>query len=101
MSDREHRCSDEKWAVAKRRDMHHFRPDPGDPGTLPRHPQAAYQAPVEEAWRCTAATLSLSRDKFLQPKVEGVLKCGEPPAALTYGVRQLHGFAQHRVRRQA
>lgn len=89
-------------AIAERRDMRHFLPDPVDPALLARLLQAAHQAGsvgLMQPWRfiritdrelrsrihalvrqeCldTANVLAERRDEFLRLKVEGILDCGE------------------------
>lgn len=89
-------------AIALRRDMRHFRPDPVPADTLDRLLQAAHLAPsvgfmqpwrfvrvtdralrrsihdlVEAERRRTADELGPRRAEFLRLKVEGILDCGE------------------------
>jgi 5,6-dimethylbenzimidazole synthase len=89
-------------AIALRRDMRHFRPDPVPPETLERLLQAAHLAPsvgfmqpwrfvrvtdpalrrslhelVESERQRTADELGSRRAEFLKLKVEGILDCGE------------------------
>lgn len=89
-------------AVALRRDMRHFRPDPVDEDVLERLLGAAHLAPsvgFMQPWRFvritdpdlrravhgvveserirTAAALGERRAEFLRLKVEGILDCGE------------------------
>lgn len=89
-------------AVALRRDMRHFRPDPVPPEVLDRLLQAAHLAPsvgymqpwrfirvtdpdlrarvhavVEAERQRTADELGERRSVFLRLKVEGILDCGE------------------------
>ena len=89
-------------AIALRRDMRHFRPDPVPADVLERLLQAAHRAPsvgfmqpwrfvritdpalrrsvhglVEDERRRTADELGERRADFLRLKVEGILDCGE------------------------
>jgi 5,6-dimethylbenzimidazole synthase len=89
-------------AIALRRDMRHFRPDPIPPATFERLLQAAHLAPsvgfmqpwrfvritdpalrrsvhdlVEAERRRTADALDTRKAEFLRLKVEGILECGE------------------------
>jgi 5,6-dimethylbenzimidazole synthase len=89
-------------AIALRRDMRHFRPDPVPPEVLARLLQAAHLAPsvgfmqpwrfvritdpvlrrsvhdlVEAERQRTADELGSRRAEFLRLKVQGILECGE------------------------
>ncbi len=89
-------------AIALRRDMRHFRPDPVPPDVLQRLLDAAHRAPsvgfmqpwrfvritdpelrgavhgvVEAERQRTAEDLGPRRAEFLRLKVEGILDCGE------------------------
>ncbi|OGI42133.1 MAG: 5,6-dimethylbenzimidazole synthase [Candidatus Muproteobacteria bacterium RBG_16_64_11] len=124
MSGTEHRFSETERAavyraIAERRDMRHFRPDPVDPATLHRLLEAAHRAPsvgLMQPWRFlritdpasrqrihtlveqeraqTALALGEREQEFLRLKVEGILECGELlVAALTDG-RERHVFGR-------
>lgn len=89
-------------AIAERRDMRHFKPDPIDTAAFERLLNAAHCAPsvglmqpwrfiriadralreqihrlVEEERLRTAAALGARHDEFMRLKVQGVLECGE------------------------
>ena len=106
-------------AIAERRDMRHFRPDPVDPIVLQRLLQAAHQAPsvglmqpwrflritepvlrelikalVEEERQRTAHALDDRAQEFLKLKVEGVLECGELLVAALMDGREPHIFGR-------
>lgn len=105
-------------AIAERRDMRHFVPEPVAPEVLVRLLEAAHHAPsvgltqpwrflritdaslrqrihrlVEEERRHTAEALGRRQDEFLRLKVEGIAECGELlVVALTDGrERQVFG----------
>ena len=103
----DHRFSDPEIAavyraIAERRDMRHFRPDPVDPALLQRLLWAAHHAPsvgfmqpwrfirvtsralreqmhalVETERQATAQALGERQDDFMRLKVEGLLDAGE------------------------
>ena len=103
----DHRFSDPEIAavyraIAERRDMRHFRPDPVDPALLQRLLWAAHHAPsvgFMQPWRFiritdpalrlaihaeveaerlqTAATLPSRQAEFLRLKIEGIRECSE------------------------
>ena len=103
----DHRFSDPEIAavyraIAERRDMRHFRPDPVDPALLQRLLWAAHHAPsvgfmqpwrfirvtdralreamhalVETERQATAQALGERQDDFMRLKVEGLLEAGE------------------------
>lgn len=106
-------------AIAERRDMRHFKPDPVDAETLERLLQAAHCAPnvglmqpwrfiritdvslrqqihqlVEEERVRTAAALGTRQDEFLRLKVQGVLECGELLVAALCEAREQHIFGR-------
>ncbi len=106
-------------AIAERRDMRHFRPDPVDPAVLQRLLVAAHQAPsvglmqpwrflrmtepglrqkihglVEEERQCTASALDDRAQEFLKLKVEGILECGELLVAALMDGRERHIFGR-------
>jgi 5,6-dimethylbenzimidazole synthase len=106
-------------AIAERRDMRHFKPDPIDADTLLRLLNAAHRAPsvgltqpwrfvrvtdpalrrrihalVEEERGRTAAALGPRNDEFLRLKVEGVLECGELLVAALCEGREQHVFGR-------
>lgn len=106
-------------AIAERRDMRHFRPDPIDPATLHRLLQAAHHAPsvgLMQPWRFlritdavlrrrihalveqervqTALALGERGQEFLRLKVEGILACGELLAAALMDGRAQHVFGR-------
>ena len=120
----EHRFSESERAaiyraIAERRDMRHFRPDPVEPAMLKRLLAAAHQAPsvgLMQPWRFiritdpqlrsaiaslvdeerlrTATALGQRGEKFMRLKVEGIRTCGELfVAALTNG-REKHIFGR-------
>lgn len=89
-------------AIAERRDMRHFRPDPVDAEQLARLLRAAHQAPsvgLMQPWRfirvtapelrtaihdqveaervATAEALNERANEFMRLKVEGIRECGE------------------------
>ena len=106
-------------AIAERRDMRHFRPDPVDTAVLQRLLVAAHQAPsvglmqpwrflrmtepglrqkihglVEEERQCTASALDDRAQEFLKLKVEGILECGELLVAALMDGRERHIFGR-------
>lgn len=106
-------------AIAERRDMRHFRPDPVDPAVLQRLLEAAHHAPsvglmqpwrflritepalrqqihalVEEERKHTANALDSRAQEFLRLKVEGVLECGELLVAALMDGRERHIFGR-------
>lgn len=106
-------------AIAERRDMRHFRPDPVDPAVLLRLLQAAHAAPsvglmqpwrfirvtdaalrvqihalVDAERRATAEALGERSDEFMQLKVEGILDCGELLVAALMDQRERHVFGR-------
>lgn len=124
MSDRAARFSDAERAavyraIAERRDMRHFRPDPIDPVVLQRLLEAAHQAPsvglmqpwrflritdptlrlsiqglVEEERHRTAEALNERAEAFLRLKVEGIRDCGELLVAALMDGRESHVFGR-------
>ncbi len=112
-------CAAVYRAIAERRDMRHFRPDPVDPAVLQRLLAAAHQAPsvglmqpwrflritepdlrqkihalVEEERQCTASALDDRAQEFLKLKVEGILECGELLVAALMDGRERHIFGR-------
>jgi 5,6-dimethylbenzimidazole synthase len=106
-------------AIAERRDMRHFKPDPIEAATLERLLNAAHCAPsvglmqpwrfvrvtdhnlreqihalVEEERRQTAVALGSRGDEFLSLKVQGVLECGELLIAALCERRDQHVFGR-------
>lgn len=106
-------------AIAERRDMRHFRPDPVDPSVLQRLLEAAHQAPsvglmqpwrflritdpalrqaiqglVEEERQRTAEALNTRAEEFLRLKVEGIRDCGELLVAALMDGREPHVFGR-------
>lgn len=106
-------------AIAERRDMRHFRPDPVDPATLARLLEAAHHAPsvgfmqpwrflrvtdrdlrddiralVEEERHRTAEALGERAAEFLRLKVEGIRECGELLVAALMDGRERHVFGR-------
>ena len=106
-------------AIAERRDMRHFRPDPVDPAVLQRLLEAAHQAPsvglmqpwrflritdpalrqaiqglVEEERQRTAEALNTRAEEFLRLKVEGIRDCGELLVAALMDGREPHVFGR-------
>ncbi len=106
-------------AIAERRDMRHFQPDPVDPAVLQRVLEAAHRAPsvglmqpwrfvritdralrreihalVEEERGRTADTLGSRQDEFLRLKVEGIRECGELLVAALMDGRERHVFGR-------
>jgi 5,6-dimethylbenzimidazole synthase len=119
-----HRYSDSEIAavyraIAERRDMRHFLPDPVEPEQLQRLLQAAHLAPsvgFMQPWRFiritdralrkaihelveterhkTAAALGEREEAFLRLKVEGVQECGELLIAALMDRREEHLFGR-------
>ncbi|MEW5973311.1 MAG: 5,6-dimethylbenzimidazole synthase [Pseudomonadota bacterium] len=106
-------------AMAERRDMRHFRPEPVEPDCLARLLNAAHQAPsvglmqpwrflritdavlrgrihalVEEERLRTAEALGERSDEFMRLKVEGILDCGELLVASLADGRERHVFGR-------
>ena len=106
-------------AIAERRDMRHFLPEPVAAETLARLLQAAHQAGsvglmqpwrfiritrqdlrrnihelVEQERRQTAEALSERHDEFMRLKVEGILDCGELLVVALPDQRERHIFGR-------
>ena len=106
-------------AIAERRDMRHFRPDPVEPALLQRLLWAAHQAPsvgfmqpwriiritdaalrqaihalVEEERVATAQALGEREDAFMKLKVEGILEAGEILVVALADGRERHVFGR-------
>ncbi len=106
-------------AIAERRDIRHFLPDPVDEPLLKRLLQAAHLAPsvgFMQPWRFirisdralradihrlveaerleTARALGQREDEFLRLKVEGILDCGELLVAALMDRREEHVFGR-------
>jgi 5,6-dimethylbenzimidazole synthase len=106
-------------AIAERRDMRHFKPDPVDAETLRRLLEAAHRAPsvglmqpwrfvrvtdrelrvrihdlVEQERQRTADALGERRDEFMRLKVQGVLDCGELLVAALCEGREQYVFGR-------
>ncbi len=106
-------------AIAERRDMRHFLPDPIDADILARLLQAAHQAGsvglmqpwrfmritqprlrneihvlVEQERRLTADALAERHDEFMQLKVEGIRDCGELLVVALPDKREQHIFGR-------
>lgn len=106
-------------AIAERRDMRHFKPDPVPPEALERLLQAAHLAPsvgfmqpwrfiritdrslrehihalVEEERIQTARALGEREDEFMRLKVEGVLESGELLVVALMDRREEHIFGR-------
>ncbi len=106
-------------AIAERRDMRHFLPDPVEPEQLQRLLNAAHMAPsvgFMQPWRFiritkaelreqlhalveaeridTARALGQREDEFMKLKVEGVLECGELLVAALMDKREQHVFGR-------
>lgn len=106
-------------AIAQRRDVRHFLPDPIDPTLLYRLLEAAHLAPsvgfmqpwrfiritnaalrqkiyqqVETERRNTALALGAREDEFMRLKVEGVRECGELLVATLMDRRDEHIFGR-------
>ena len=120
----DHRFSDPEIAavyraIAERRDMRHFRPDPVDPALLQRLLWAAHHAPsvgfmqpwrfirvtsralraqmhalVETERRATARALGEREDDFMRLKVEGLLDAGEVVVVALADGREKHVFGR-------
>ncbi|MGY6276808.1 5,6-dimethylbenzimidazole synthase [Methylomonas sp. MgM2] len=119
-----HRFSEQELAgvyraIAERRDMRHFLPDPIEHKTLMRLLQAAHQAGsvglmqpwrfirisdrrlresihqlVEEERRRTASALKHRQDEFMRLKVQGVLECAELLVVALPDKRENHIFGR-------
>jgi 5,6-dimethylbenzimidazole synthase len=119
-----HRFSDPEIAgvyraIAERRDMRHFLPDPVDTETLSRLLQAAHQAGsvglmqpwrfiritdntlrvrihelVEQERQLTAEALAERHDEFMKLKVEAILDCGELLIVALPDKREQHIFGR-------
>lgn len=106
-------------AIAERRDIRHFLPDPVDPSLLQRLLQAAHLGPsvgfmqpwrfirigsaqrrqqihalVEQERILTAQALDAREDEFMRLKVEGILECGEVLVAALMDGRERHVFGR-------
>lgn len=106
-------------AIAERRDMRHFRPDPVDPTVLTRLLRAAHRAPsvgymqpwrfvrvrnrslrqsihelVDSERRRTAEALGERGDAFMQLKVDGIDQCGELLVVALADGRERHVFGR-------
>jgi 5,6-dimethylbenzimidazole synthase len=106
-------------AIAERRDMRHFLPDPVDPALLKRLLQAAHQAGsvglmqpwrfirittkelrqaihglVEQERQATAQALGERKDEFMKLKVEGIKECGELLVVAMSDKREQHIFGR-------
>jgi 5,6-dimethylbenzimidazole synthase len=106
-------------AIAERRDMRHFLPEPLDPDLLQRLLQAAHMAPsvgFMQPWRFirisdpalrlrihalveqerveTARALGQREDEFMRLKVEGIRECGELLVVALMGRRDQHVFGR-------
>lgn len=120
----DHRFSDPEIAavyraIAERRDMRHFRPDPVDPALLQRLLWAAHHAPsvgFMQPWRfirvtsralreqmhalveterlATARALGEREDDFMRLKVEGLLDAGEVVVVALADGREKHIFGR-------
>lgn len=120
----DHRFSDPEIAavyraIAERRDMRHFRPDPVDPALLQRLLWAAHRAPsvgfmqpwrfirvtsralreqmhalVETERQATARALGERQDDFMRLKVEGLLDAGEVVVVALADEREKHIFGR-------
>lgn len=120
----EHRFNDVERAgvykaIAERRDMRHFLPDPVDSDVLTRLLQAAHQAGsvgLMQPWRFiritdkqrraqiyqiveqerikTAQALAEREDEFMKLKVEGIMECGELLVVALPDQREQHIFGR-------
>jgi len=106
-------------AIAERRDMRHFLPDPIDPEVLQRLLQAAHQAGsvgLMQPWRFiritdkqrriqiqqiveqerikTAQALAEREDEFMKLKVEGIMECAELIVVALPDQRERHIFGR-------
>ncbi|MCV6589121.1 MAG: 5,6-dimethylbenzimidazole synthase [Marinobacterium sp.] len=106
-------------AIAERRDMRHFRPDPVDPEVLQRLLLAAHQAPsvglmqpwrfiritqpalrksikglVEQERQATAIALGERGSEFMKLKVEGLDRCSEVLVVALMDCREPHVFGR-------
>ena len=124
MSGNGHRFSDAERtavyrAIAERRDMRHFRPDPVDAAVLARLLEAAHRAPsvgLMQPWRFvritdsalrmniyalvdeerarTAQALGERGAEFMRLKLEGIRDCGELFVAALMDGRERHVFGR-------
>ena len=106
-------------AIAERRDMRHFKPDPVDPVILAKVLAAAHQAPsvgLMQPWRfiritdaavrkaiydlvqhervLTATALGERESEFMRLKVEGIMQCGELLVVTLCDHREQHIFGR-------
>ncbi len=106
-------------AIAERRDMRHFKPDPVNPVILARVLEAAHQAPsvgLMQPWRfiritdaavrkaiydlvqheraLTATALGEREAEFMRLKVEGIMQCGELLVVTLCDHRDQHVFGR-------
>lgn len=106
-------------AIAQRRDMRHFLPDPIDPKILHNLLQAAHQAGsvglmqpwrfiritkiqlrehiyqlVEQERQNTAKALAEREDEFMKLKVEGIMECAELIVVALQDKREQHVFGR-------
>lgn len=106
-------------AIAERRDMRHFKPDPVDPVILAKVLEAAHQAPsvgLMQPWRfiritdaavrkaiydlvqhervLTATALGERESEFMRLKVEGIMQCGELLVVTLCDHREQHIFGR-------
>jgi len=106
-------------AIAERRDMRHFLPDPIDPEIIRHLLQAAHQAGsvgLMQPWRfiritdkqlrasihqqveqeriATAKALAEREDEFMKLKVEGILECAELMVVALQDHREQHIFGR-------
>ncbi|MEZ0231249.1 MAG: 5,6-dimethylbenzimidazole synthase [Methylophilaceae bacterium] len=106
-------------AIAERRDMRHFTPDPVDQAILSKLLSAAHQAPsvgLMQPWRfiritqpdirkaihdlvneerlMTAKALGEREDEFMRLKVEGIMQCGELLVATLCDQREQYIFGR-------
>lgn len=106
-------------AIAERRDMRHFKPDPVDPVILAKVLEAAHQAPsvgLMQPWRfiritdtavrkaiydlvqheraLTATALGERESEFMRLKVEGIMQCGELLVVTLCDQREQHIFGR-------
>lgn len=106
-------------AIAERRDMRHFKPDPVDPVILAKVLAAAHQAPsvgLMQPWRfiritdtavrkaiydlvqhereITATALGERESEFMRLKVEGIMQCGELLVVTLCDHREQHIFGR-------
>lgn len=106
-------------AIAERRDMRHYLPDPVDPEVVQRLLHAAHLAPsvgFMQPWRfiritsrdrreaihalveaeriATAQAMGEREEEFMRLKVEGILECGELLVATLMPERERHIFGR-------